>query len=213
MNLIQTDLFSSINPNEIPRLLECMRAKYVDFRKDEFIIEEGRATAAFGIVISGRARSIKWDASGRLVIITLIDKGGEVGVMLAAGGRPSPVAVQAIEDTTVMMIAFDRVVARCSNNCQWHEQLLKNYIGVVAKKGVELYERINCLLEPTVRDKIHTYLSRISYEQGSRVFTVPFNRNIMAEYLNIERSALSRELSRMKKDGLIDYHKNRFKLH
>ncbi|MCL2350670.1 MAG: helix-turn-helix domain-containing protein, partial [Defluviitaleaceae bacterium] len=95
-------------------------------------------------------------------------------------------------------------------NCPGHEQLLRNYISAVADKGLELHERINCLLKPTARDKILTFLRRTAKEQQSGTFNVPMDRNAMAEYLNIERSSLSRELSRMKKDGLLDYHKNRF---
>jgi len=90
---------------------------------------------------------------------------------------------------------------------------LRNYINVVAEKGLELHERINCLLKPTVRDKILTFLRRTAKEQQSPSFTIAMDRNDMAEYLNVERSALSRELSRMKKEGLIDYQKNWFEMH
>ena len=206
-------LFSDINPNEIPQLLKCIKARFVNFKKDELIVEEGEVANEFGIMLSGKARSVKWDASGRLIIITLIEKGGVIGVMLAASKKQaSPVSVQATEDAEVMMIPFNQLISRCKKNCEGHEKLIRNYINVVAEKGLELHERINCLLEPTVRDKIITYLSRISREQGGKTFSVPINRNIMAEYLNIERSALSRELSRMQKDGLIEYHRNSFKI-
>ena len=211
--VIDTKLFLDIDSSEISSLLACIGARFVNFKKDEFIIEEGEMAKEFGIILSGRARSIKWDASGRLIIITLIEKGGAIGVMLAASKKQaSPVSVQVTEDAEVMMISFNQLINRCKKNCEKHEKLLRNYINVVAEKGLELHERINCLLEPTVRDKILTYLSRISKEQGSKTFTVPINRNIMAEYLNVERSALSRELSRMQKDGLIEYHGNSFKL-
>ena len=89
---------------------------------------------------------------------------------------------------------------------------MKNYISIVAEKGLVLHERINCLLKPTVREKIMAYLLRVSREQARSSFQIPLNRNAMAEYLNVERSALSRELSGMKRDGLIDYHRNHFTL-
>ncbi len=96
--------------------------------------------------------------------------------------------------------------------CPRHEKLLRNYLGIVAEKGLVLHERIDCLLKPSLREKIMNYLLRVSREQQSRTFSIPMNRNEMADYLNIERSALSRELSRMKRDGLIDYHRDSFKL-
>lgn len=210
----QTNLFSGIDPGELESLLVCINARCVCYKKDSFIIEEGSKVADFGIMLSGRAQSIKWDASGRLIIITLIEKGGVIGVMIAAMPASfSPVAVQVTEDSEVMLIPYNRITARCNRNCPRHETLLKNYIGVVAEKGLELHERINCLLEPTVRDKVLAYLSRVAQQQSSDSFDIPISRNVMAEYLNIERSSLSRELSNMKKDGLIDYHRNTFKIY
>lgn len=108
-----------------------------------------------------------------------------------------------------MQIPFERVLARCEKACPRHDRLLRNYISIVAKKGLVLHERIDCLLRPTIREKILTYLQCIAREQQKRTFTIPMNRNSMAEYLNVERSALSRELSYMKRDGIIDYHKTR----
>ena len=211
--LAKTALFSGIAPEEIIVLLNCVNAKYSRFRKDDLIIEEGEDVREFGIMLSGHARSIKWDASDKIIIITLLNQGNEIGVLLAARpGHKSSVWVQAQDDVEVLQISYDRMISRCKENCPKHETMLRNYISIVADKGLDLHERINCLLKPTLREKIITYLLRESHEKQSRFFSIPMNRNVMAEYLNIERSALSRELSYMKRDGLIDYHKNSFKL-
>jgi len=210
-DLSTTSLFASINQGEIPTLLKCVHAKCVKYKKGDLIIEAESRVTDFGIMLSGAGRSVKWDASGRLIIITLLGKGSVVGVMLAAtAGQGSPLTVEATEDSTVIQIPFNRIITRCEKSCLHHETLLRNYVGVVAEKGLELHERVNCLLEPTIRDKVMTYLTWVSRQKNSLDFTIPINRNIMAEYLNIERSALSRELSNMKKDGLIDYQRNRF---
>jgi len=191
----------------------CAKARRVNFKKGDFIIEAGATANEFGILLEGSAHSIKWDASGKQINITMVEKGGAIGVLLVASpGRVSPLTVQATTDTTVLMFPFNQLFAGCEKKCHHHEQLLQDYIKIIADKGIELHERINCLLEPTVRKKIMTYLTTISNEKNSRTFILPINRNIMAEYLNVERSALSRELSRMKNDGLIDYCKNRFKI-
>lgn len=210
-DLKQTELFAGIKTKEIPRLLECVHARCAHFPKDEMIIEEGNRVHEFGILLSGCGRSFKWDASDRLIIITLLQKGSEIGVLLAASPeRESPVSVQALEDTSVLLIPYARLIARCGKACPGHERLLRNYIGIVAEKGLVLHDRIDCLLKPTLREKILNYLLRVSSEQQSRAISIPLNRNAMAEYLNIERSALSRELSNMKRDGLIEYHRNNF---
>lgn len=212
-DLAQTNLFSGIETKEIAGLLNCVMARCTHFAKGEFIIEEGCRVHEFGIMLSGHGRSIKWDPADRLIIITLLEKGSEIGVLLAASSEhESPVAVQAQDDVCVLLIPFERILARCEKACPRHDQMLRNYLGIVAEKGLVLHERIDCLLKPTVREKILTYLLRVSHEKQSQTFSIPLNRNAMSEYLNVERSALSRELSYMKRDGLIDYYRNCFKL-
>jgi CRP-like cAMP-binding protein len=211
--LTRMPLFSGIKQDELAGLLDCVSARRAEYAKDGFIVEEGDHVSEFGVVLAGLGRSVKWDASGKMAIITLLEKGGVFGVLLAARQeQASSVFVQAVDDISVLLVPYDKLVARCERNCPQHELLLRNYISAVADKGLELHERISCLLRPTVRDKITAYLRKISCERKSRIFDIPLNRNTMAEYLNVERSALSRELSAMKRDGLIDYHRNSFKL-
>lgn len=212
-DLAQSKLFSGIEPHEIIGLLDCVHARRVEYTKDEMIIEEGSKVHEFGVLLSGHGRSIKWDATDRLIIITLLQPGSEIGVLLAASPeRESPVSVQALDDVSALLIPYDQMLALCEKSCSKHERLLRNYIGIVAEKGLVLHDRIDCLLKPSLRDKIMNYLQRVSHEQRSQAFTIPLNRNAMSEYLNIERSALSRELSYMKRDGLIDYQRNHFEL-
>ena len=212
-DLARTNLFYGISPDEIKSLLGCLNARKVEYSKGEFIVEEGSNIYDFGIVLSGHARSVIWDSADRMIIITLLEKGSEIGVMLAASPEhKAPVSVQAQDDASILLISYDRVLAGCEKGCPKHEQLLRNFIQIVAEKGLVLHERIDCLLKPSVRDKISAYLTRVTREQHSQTIIIPMNRNAMAEYLNIERSALSRELSCMKREGLIDYHMNSFRI-
>ncbi len=212
--LARMRLFFGIEPEEIGGLLGCVSARRSSYSKNDLIVEEGSYVSDFGVILSGHARSVKWDASGKVTIITYLEKGGEIGALLAASPeRKSSVYVQAVDDVSVLLIPYDRLLARCAAACQKHETLLRNFISIVAEKGLMLHERMSCLLKPSVRDKVLMYLSREARERQSRMFSIPLNRNEMAEYLNVERSALSRELSAMKRDGLIDYHRNSFKLY
>lgn len=211
--LSETKMFLGLEPKEIEGLLDCLNAGQKEYKKDELIIEEGSCVREFGVLLSGRGRSVKWDASGKLIIITLLQKGSEIGVLLSASqGHESPVSVQATEDVSLLLIPYERLISRCGSACPAHEKVLRNFIGIVAEKGLVLHERIDCLLKPSVREKILNYLFRVSREKQSRTFSISMNRNELSLYLNIERSALSRELSNMKRDGLIDYYKNSFKL-
>lgn len=212
-DLIHTDLFNGISPNALSHLLNCIDAKVIQYEKDDYIIEEGDYVYDFGIILSGKARSIKWYAENQQTIITLLKKNSEIGVLIAASiDHKSPVSVQAQSDVTVLFIPFSKIITRCSKGCLCHDKLLQNYINIVAQKGLILHERIDCLLKPSIREKVISYLFHLYSKNKCATFDIPLNRNEMAEYLNVERSALSRELSNMKKDGLIDYRKNNFTL-
>ncbi|WP_343208429.1 Crp/Fnr family transcriptional regulator [Anaerolentibacter hominis] len=202
-------LFSGISPEQIPGLLIHIHSNRREYQKGSQIVREGEPISEFGILLSGGAHAVKEDLQGRPVLISLIKPGGEIGVLLAASrGHTSPVTVQAAEDSAVLVIPFHTMIARCSSPD--HNKLLFNYVGIVAEKGLLLHDRISCLLKPSVREKVKTYLALISNGKDKVPFEIPLDRAGMADYLNVDRSALSRELSRMKKDGLIDYYKNTF---
>lgn len=212
-DLAQMKLFDGIQPHELTELLACVSARQSVYAKDEFIIEQGECVSEFGVVLCGNARVVKLDASGKMLIVLLLQKGSEIGVLLAASkGRESSVFIQAVDEVKVLWISYNKLAGHCESACPKHEVLLRNYIAAVAQKGLMLHERLNCLIRPTVRDKVFAYLREVSREKQSKSFDIPFDRNEMAEYLNVERSALSRELSAMKREGLIDYYKNSFKL-
>jgi len=212
-DLTKTTLFSGIEQLDMKKLLACIQARIVGYKKNELIVEQGSKVYNFGIMLSGHGRAFKVDTMGKVIIITLLQKYSEIGVILAASfDHKSPVSVQAQEDLSVLLIPYDGLITRCKKNCPQHDRLLRNYINIVAERGLVLHERIDCLLKPTVREKILSYLTRVSCEQNSRTIFVPIDRYAMSEYLNIERSALSRELSQMKRDEIIDFHKNVFKL-
>ncbi|MDR2939716.1 MAG: Crp/Fnr family transcriptional regulator [Clostridiales bacterium] len=209
--LAKTKMFSGISPPEIEEILGCSKAWVTEYAKNDLIIEEGVHIYNFGIILSGKAHSIKWDASGKTVIVAFLGKGSEIGVLLAANPEyEASVYIEAKSDVSVLFIPYRYLISYCPKACQKHEKLLRNYIHIVSEKALDLHERINCLMKPTLRSKIVTYLLRVSREQKSKSISIPFNRGSMAEYLNVDRSALSRELSKMKKEGLIDYHKNSF---
>lgn len=209
--LEKTSLFCGIKENEIKKAIKCMQARFVKYKKDEMIIREGSIVRDIGILVSGSGRSIKQEESGKVSIITLLKPGSFIGVLLAASKmRKSPVFVEASDDACVLFIPIEKFIS--NKDCPKYNILISNFIDALAEKAMVLHDRNNCLIKVTVREKILSYLKRISKEQGSRTFYIPLDRNGMAEYINVERSALSRELSRMKKEGLIDYYKNSFKL-
>ena len=190
-DLIQTNLFTGISEDGTARLLSCLNARTMEYKSDTVVIEEGNKVWMFGILLSGCGRSYKTDLQGNVITITLLRKGSEIGVLLAS--RPeqiSPVSVAVENGSRALLISYDSLIGSCGRHCPCHRQLLR----------------------PSARSKILAYLKKFPPLSDDGTFTVPLDRNAMAEYLNMDRSALSRELSNMKKDGIIDFHKSRFRL-
>lgn len=211
--LEQTGLFAGMAPNEIEAMLGCLNARSMEYKKNEMVVWVGDKISDIGIVLSGHGRSLKEDLSGKTVIVTFLEKGSLIGVLLAASReRQSPVSVQALDHLSVLFIPIENVLKRCAKVCARHDRLLRNVLDGIAEKALVLHDRNDCLIKPTVREKVLTYLTRVANEQKSHTLIIPLDRSAMAEYLNVDRSALSRELSQMRKDGLIDFDKNNFRL-
>lgn len=209
--LNSSPLFQDIAQDEIEAVLSCLSATRKRFQKDENIVREGDLIKNMGILLSGTAQSVKTNVTGKQVIVTLIKPGNYIGVLLAAShDRTSPVTVQALEDVAVLFIPMQDILSR--SDCPHHAKLLSNLLDGIAEKALILHDRNDCLIKPTIRDKVLTFLAEFAHHAGSRSFTIPMGRDAMAEYLDVDRSALSRELSWMKRDGLIDYEKNWFNL-
>jgi CRP-like cAMP-binding protein len=193
-------------------MLGCLGAQVRAYGKGEAIHWEGDLVNEVGILLAGRAHSVKDDPSGRAVIVTVLGPGSYIGILLAAGrDKASPVTVEAQTALTAAFFPVKRILGRCPRQCPQHDQLLANFLAGVAEKALHLHERNDCLVKPSVREKTLAYLKKQERERG-RPFRIPLDRAGMARYLNVERSALSRELSRMREAGLINYRKDEFRL-
>ncbi|MBM6837418.1 Crp/Fnr family transcriptional regulator [Clostridium saudiense] len=214
LNLLsQSSLFSGINPNDIQKMLTCLSATYKEYDKDEIVVCEGDPVNEIGIILQGTAQSTKLSVTGKQIIVSLHYPGGYTAVLTAASRtRKCPMSIHALEPLRVLFIPIKNVLTSCSKLCISHEQLISNLFDSIAERALELHDRNDCLIMPTIRDKVLTYLTRLSYESGKQIVVIPFNREELAQYLNVDRSALSRELTWMKRDGLIDFYKNEFKL-
>ena len=211
--LKKSRLFDGIDERGINKLIKCLGAEYKEYEKNETVLLQGHALTKVGVVLSGSVISVKTSVSGKSVIVSLIEAGSYIGILLAASlDRKSPVTLEAQEHLKVLFFSTDRILGVCDNSCPAHIRLLRNFLDATAEKALELYDRIDCLTQPTVREKALTYLSKAAAKQERRMFMIPLNRNELADYLNVDRSALSRELSHMKEDGLIDFFRNTFKL-
>ena len=131
-------------------------------------------------------------------------------VFACASVKEMPVSVYAAEKSSVMLLDFKRLLTTCSNACPFHSKVIQNLLQIVSEKALALNKRIEIMSKRSIRDKLICYLT-MEYERTRKLqFAIPFNRQQLADYLCVERSALSAEMSRMKKEGIIDYRKNEF---
>ncbi len=203
-------LFTGIAQNELESMLGCLEAQDTNVRKDEILLLAGKPPEHIGIVLTGQLHIVKEDYDGNRTLVAAITPGEIYAEALCcAGVRESPVTVLADCDSVVMLLRFDRILHTCPRSCGFHARLIENMLGVIARKNLMLQGRMEIISIRSVREKVLRYLNSFIHEPGQYI-TIPFNREELANYLCVERSALSHELSRMKKDGLIDYRKNQF---
>ena len=205
-------LFKRIGGAEIAKMLPCLDAKTVKVPKGSILIHADEPVKRIGIVIYGLLSAIKEDINGERSLIAQFRAGDLFAEALCcAKTNNSPISVVSEQESTVVWIDFNSVLEVCRNNCKHHFVLIENMLFVLANKNLNLQTRMEYLSKKTIREKLLKYLADVS--AGTKeVFSIPFNREELADYLCINRSALSREISNLKDEGVIDYHKNKFKL-
>lgn len=211
--LSQSPLFIGISKADIITIIKHIDSRKAHFKKGDVIIEEQTRVFDIGIMLNGAAQAYRLDQSGKRLIVAMLNGGAIFGDVLALSHEhKSPVTIQCTEDVQVLFLPYTGIVERSNNSCVGHERLLRNLLEIIASKYFELQDRIACIIRPTLREKILTYLMAESGNSIGKIFSIPFDRSALAEYLNADRSALSRELSTMKQEGIIDFHKNSFKI-
>lgn len=213
LNVLESaKLFEGIDPDDLASMAVCLGAKFIKIKKGDFIITAGGKVEHVGIVLEGRFQIIREDINGGRALLALLDPGEVFAEALCCAGiLESPVSVLADADSQAMLIQFGRILHTCPNSCEFHIKLIGNMLGILASKNLKLQNRMELLSKKSIRARLMGYLEAEAINHG-RSFSIPLNREELADFLCIDRSAMSRELGRMKEDGLIDYWKNNFKL-
>ena len=209
MNLSNTLLFRGLQDEEIDSLLGCLNATKHSYKKGEIILSEGNITENIGVVLSGKAMISCSDIWGNSSILSDVPPGSVFGEVYACiPGQPMLVTVSAAEDTSVLFMNVGRVLTTCANACPFHVKLVRNLLTVCAHKSLQLSQRIQHTSSKSIRGRLMSYFSECAKQFGSNSFLIPYNRQQLADYLNVDRSTMCNELSKMQKDGVIEYNKN-----
>ena len=205
-------LFSGIKREEILVLLVCLKSRKVNYEKGETIFRMGEKITHAALLLNGKAHIERYDYWGKRHIINAILSGDIIGETYAAIEGIPNVNVVADEETSLLFLDLSLLLHMCSSACPFHARLIDNLFAFLARRNIALREKLTYITQPTLRDKILSYLSSESIRQHSAYFDIPFDRQQLADFLDAERSALSNELSKLRKEGRIDFEKNHFHL-
>jgi len=211
--LENSPLFAGIAEKNIESLLPCLLAEVECFEKGELVFYYGDKPKSIGLVLSGCVHIVEEDFWGNRNILSEVCSGDLFAeAFVCAGIDRLPVSAVVVQDAEIMLIDYQRIITSCSSACVFHTDLIKNMLRIIARKNTMLVNKIKHLTKRGTREKLLSYLSEQAKYARSNVFYIPFNRQELADYLSVERSALSAEMSKMRSDGLIVYRKNHFKL-
>ena len=211
--LMNSSLFQGVGEQDLEAMLSCLGANERKYKKNDIILLAGTRVTSVGIVVEGTAQITREDAEGnRAILSELIKADLFAEAYVAAGSAEVPVTVIATSDCRIVWIPFNKLVGVCSTACGFHRTLIENMMRVIAVKNIMMNEKMRVLSCKTTKEKLMTYLADYSERTGKNKFKIPFSRNELADYLSVDRSAMSRELSRLRDEGYLDYHKNEFVL-
>ena len=206
-------LFSQIKDENLLALLHCLGASVKTYNKKETILEEGNPAKYIGIVLSGSAQLIQLDYFGNRSILSTAEPSELFAESFACAEVPSiPISVVANEASEIMLIDCQRIIHSCSNACDFHQQMIYNLLKNVAVKNILFHQKIEITAKRSTREKLMAYLSLQAEKAGSQSFDIPFDRQELADYLEVERSGLSAEISKLRKEGVLRSEKNHFEL-
>lgn len=211
--IYRSGLFDGIKKEDIPVLLKCLGAVERKYKKGGHIITYGDNVSCIFMVAEGCVHIVKTDHWGNESILAEAGAGSVFGEAYAAlKNVRAKVNVAAVRDTVVMEMNIDRMLTTCSSACEFHTRLIRNFIAVIAKRNMELSDKLECMSQRSTRDKIMNYLSLEAEKNESDKIDIPFNRQQMADFLAVDRSAMSKELGKMQNEGIIKFNKNHFEL-
>lgn len=208
-----SSLFSGITENEVSAMLPCLKARIKEYENSEFLLRAGESTDEIGLVLDGEVLVIQEDIWGNRNILHKVNPGQTFAVAFAcAPGSVLNVSVIAENPATVMFLSVKKILTTCPSDCEHHNRIIRNLLAEIAEKSLQLNEKLTHIGQRTTRAKLMAYLSDEMKRKNKCEFDIPFSRQQLADYLGVERSGLSLELGKMKKEGKLNFHKNHFKL-
>ena len=211
--LKRTQMFSGVGENEIESMLSCLGARLYEFSKGEYVIRQGERLSDIIVLVDGNLHIQKDDYWGNRSILGQISVGEMFGEAYVAPDSGTVLNdVVAVEKSMVIFFDVKRILTTCSSACRFHNLVVQNMFFTISEKNRKLVQKLGHMSKRTTREKLISYLSEEAKKQKSSEFTIPFNRQQLADFLSVDRSAMSNELCKMRDEGLLEFEKNQFVL-
>ena len=211
--LTKTKLFVGANEVEIGAMLSCLQARMQTYKKGEYVFQQGEKLDTITVLVEGCLHIQRDDYWGNRSIMNVIGVGemfGEAYVAPESGALLNDVI--AVEDSTVLSFDVKRTLTTCTSACRFHTMVVQNLFFAISEKNLKLVQKLGHMSKRSTREKLMSYLSEEAKKQNSATFSIPFNRQQLADFLSVDRSAMSNELCKMRDAGLLTFEKNRFTL-
>ena len=206
-------LFANMAEKDLHKIFRCISAHKKTFERDAFVFRAGDDVRNVYLILSGSMHIIDEDFWGNRAIIETMQKDTLFGEAYVFSTKENQlVSVIAAEDSVILEIDPASLFEDCSNACPCHSQLIRNALTLLSEKIVQLTEKLGHIIKRSLREKILSYLSTCAQREKNNTFHIPYSRQQLADYLCVDRSALSHELSNLQKMGMIRYRKNLFEL-
>lgn len=211
--LSRSSLFGGISGEEIASLLHCLEARTLHYHKNEYVLTAGQQVDCIGLLLSGSASIIQEDFWGNCNMIAKLHPGQMFAEAFACSGQVSPnVSVVTDSPADIMFLNVQKVLDTCPSSCAFHSRMIRNLLIALADKNLLFNEKLTHMAQRTTREKLLSFLSAQSIQQGSPEFDIPFNRQQLADYLSVDRSAMSHELGKLRDEGVLRFDRNHFTL-
>lgn len=210
--LKRTKIFAGVGYDEIVSMLSCIGARLKTYKKGEYVFRQGEHITDITVLVEGSLHIQNDDYWGNHSILGEIFAGEMFGEAYAYDSGAILNDVLALEESTVIFFDVKRILTSCSNACRFHSIVVQNLFFAISEKNRKLVQKIGHMSKRTTREKLISYLSEQAKKQNSANFTIPFNRQQLADFLSVDRSAMSNELCKMRDEGLLEFEKNKFRL-